>query len=122
MKTICAGAAWSRSQRVASPRRCELALAPPLASCMRSRMRSLVVALGFSALLAACATTPAGDPSCFIGGCSSELCADQPEYSPCIWVEANQCYHDAICTRQQGTCGWLQTPELKLCLATHGGQ
>ena len=78
----------------------------------------MVAVLGF-ALLAACAT-PEDNEGCMATGCSREICSDQPEFSPCIWVEANQCYRDAICARQaSGACEWKQTPALTQCLATH---
>lgn len=58
--------------------------------------------------------------SCVIGGCSDELCADQPQISPCIWYDDFVCYRTATCGRQSdGTCGWISTPELTSCLAMH---
>ncbi|HEU4735244.1 MAG TPA: hypothetical protein VFT22_45450 [Kofleriaceae bacterium] len=58
--------------------------------------------------------------SCVIGGCSDEVCADQPSVSPCIWREQNQCYHAATCGPQaDGRCGWDMTPALTACLAEH---
>lgn len=61
----------------------------------------------------------AGD-GCVIGGCSAEICAEEPQFSPCIWHDAYVCFRDAICTRQAGgACGWTPTPELTACLASH---
>jgi len=56
--------------------------------------------------------------ACVIGGCASEVCADQPLASPCIWKDSFACYADATCDRQaNGTCGWTATSELTSCLA-----
>jgi hypothetical protein len=55
---------------------------------------------------------------CVVGGCSGEICADQPMFSPCIFKPEFACYHTATCEAQaDGTCGWTQTPELAACLA-----
>ncbi len=64
-------------------------------------------------------TTPPVAGECFVGGCSSEICSDQPDMmSPCIWKEEFACYRDAVCERQaDGECGWTQTPALMMCLA-----
>jgi eight-cysteine-cluster-containing protein len=61
------------------------------------------------------------DGSCFIGGCSGELCSDRTDvFSPCIWRDAYACFADAMCARQgDGGCGWTPTPELEACLASH---
>jgi eight-cysteine-cluster-containing protein len=66
-----------------------------------------------------------GDPppsaACFVGGCSNQLCADEPLASTCEWREEYACYRDATCERQaDGACGWTPTPELRMCLE-HGG-
>jgi hypothetical protein len=92
-------------------------------------MRIALAAMAASAVLAACMSdSPSGpqDPSgrqsgaCVIGGCSSELCADQPLVSPCIWRAVNACYDNALCGRQpDGSCGWNPTPELTACIASH---
>jgi hypothetical protein len=95
-----------------------------------SAMRLALAALVGSAWLTACASDGASDdpPSpgrrvtgaCVIGGCSSEICADQPMISPCIWRDDFACYADAACGRQaDGSCGWSMTPELTSCLASH---
>ena len=56
--------------------------------------------------------------SCFVGGCSSEICSNNPSIvSPCIWKEEFACYKTAECKRQvSGQCGWTQTQELTKCL------
>ena len=63
----------------------------------------------------ACAPTTG---ACYRGGCSGELCSDQPgAISTCIWREEFACYQDATCERQSnGDCGFTQTPELIACL------
>lgn len=56
---------------------------------------------------------------CYVGGCSSEVCSDQPgAISTCIYREAYGCYKTATCERQSsGRCGWTPTKELDTCLA-----
>ena len=60
--------------------------------------------------------------SCFVGGCSSELCGDNPDmYSFCIWRPEFSCYgaEKAItrCERQaDDRCGWTPTAQLQQCL------
>jgi hypothetical protein len=95
-----------------------------------SASRQMIAALAgvwMSAALAGCASnsTPQArtDGSCVISGCASEVCADEPMFSTCIFREENVCYQDAFCARQSsGACGWTPTPELTACLAAHGAQ
>ena len=63
--------------------------------------------------------TPPVAGKCYVGGCSSELCSDQPGMvSTCIYKEEFACYKTATCERQtSGQCGWTQTTELNACLA-----
>lgn len=84
--------------------------------------------MAVSVLLGGCMSGPASGSDrseresggCVIGGCASEICADQPQFSPCIWRAVNECYQGAACGRQtNGTCGWNPTPELTACVATH---
>jgi hypothetical protein len=85
----------------------------------------LLAGLWMSAALAGCMsdapTSARTDGSCFIGGCSAELCSDHPDMvSPCIWRDAYVCFQDATCARQPGgACGWTPTQELTACLASH---
>ena len=85
----------------------------------------LLVGWSISAALAGClsggAPTARTDGSCYIGGCSAELCSDRPDMiSPCIWRDAYVCFRDATCARQpNGACGWTPTQELDACLASH---
>jgi hypothetical protein len=62
--------------------------------------------------------TDAAAASCFVGGCSSQLCTDEPgAISTCEWRDEYACYHTATCERQaDGQCGWTDTPELQACL------
>lgn len=55
---------------------------------------------------------------CYVGGCSSQLCTDQPDaVSNCMYLESYACYKTATCERQTNDqCGWTQTPELSACL------
>lgn len=55
---------------------------------------------------------------CYVGGCSSQLCSDQPDMaSTCEFREEYSCYQTAKCERQRdGQCGWTDTPELSMCL------
>jgi eight-cysteine-cluster-containing protein len=61
---------------------------------------------------------PGSDGTCFIGGCSSQICSDQEDVvSTCEWREEYACYKTATCARQaDGRCGWTPTPELRACL------
>lgn len=56
---------------------------------------------------------------CHVGGCSGQLCSDQPgAISTCEWREEYACYQTATCERQpEGHCGWTDTAELAACLA-----
>lgn len=56
---------------------------------------------------------------CYVGGCSAQLCTDQPDaVSTCEWTEAYACYKTAVCERQTtGQCGWTQSASLTQCLA-----
>lgn len=58
---------------------------------------------------------------CFVGGCSGELCADEPLASVCWWFPEFACYREATCGRFGdpelfGGCAWKPTPELLACL------
>ena len=59
--------------------------------------------------------------SCYIGGCSSQICSDQKNVvSTCEYKEEYACYQTAKCERQDnGQCGWTQTSELKACLSAN---
>lgn len=62
---------------------------------------------------------PAGAVACYIGGCSSQLCTDEPNIvSTCEYSERYACYKNATCERQEsGECGWTSTPALAQCLS-----
>jgi hypothetical protein len=66
------------------------------------------------------ATPVADTPSikCYIGGCSSQLCTDNPDVaSTCEYIESYACYKTATCEQQtNGQCGWTQTSELTACI------
>lgn len=55
---------------------------------------------------------------CFVGGCSQQLCSDQPNMaSTCEWTASYACYKSAKCERQpNGQCGWTPSAELAMCL------
>ncbi len=56
---------------------------------------------------------------CYIGGCSAQICSDQPDMaSTCEYREQYACYkQNSTCERQSnGACGWTQTPALKACI------
>jgi hypothetical protein len=57
-------------------------------------------------------------PDCYVGGCASQICSDQPGVvSTCEWQDSYACYATATCERQgDGLCGWTETPELTACL------
>jgi hypothetical protein len=61
---------------------------------------------------------PSDSDDCIIGGCSSELCADEQLVSACVLRPQDQCYEGATCERQpDGVCAWTPTPALEACLA-----
>ncbi len=63
--------------------------------------------------------TTASSLSCFVGGCSGEVCSDKKEgvISTCMYKEEYACYKKTTCKRQlDGSCGWTQTIKLQLCL------
>jgi hypothetical protein len=62
---------------------------------------------------------PRPPTDCYVGGCSSELCTDDPDaLSPCIFKPENECFRSATCERQPDLrCGWTPTDELRECLA-----
>jgi hypothetical protein len=72
---------------------------------------------------AASANSNAGIPvasgGCYVGGCSSQICSDDPGVvSDCMYRKEYACYKTAKCERQSnGQCGWTETAELKMCLA-----
>ena len=55
---------------------------------------------------------------CYVGGCSMQLCTDQPDaVSTCEYRESYACYQNATCERQaSGACGWTETQSLRACL------
>lgn len=57
---------------------------------------------------------------CYIGGCSSQICSDQPDaVSTCEYRTEYSCYQTGRCERQaSGSCGWTQTADLRSCLVT----
>lgn len=64
--------------------------------------------------------TPPASKTCYVGGCSGQLCTDnQDMVSTCEWREEYACYQTATCAVQaDGECGWTPTTELNACLAT----
>ncbi|MFZ2252950.1 MAG: hypothetical protein WAW13_02110 [Minisyncoccia bacterium] len=68
------------------------------------------------------APSPVTNPkdTCHIGGCSGQLCTDQPDMvSTCEYRMDYACYQTAECKRQtSGQCGWTETSELRACLDT----
>jgi hypothetical protein len=59
------------------------------------------------------------DPqACYVGGCSAQVCSDQPDaITTCEWRPEYACYQTATCARQaDGQCGWTQTEQLMACL------
>lgn len=64
-------------------------------------------------------TPPANNTgSCYIGGCSSQICSDDPNVaSTCEFKEEYACYRTAKCERQpSGQCGWTPSSELSMCV------
>ena len=91
-------------------------------------MRIMLGIVAMSVALISLGSCMTGDPahartdgSCFIGGCSDEVCSDRTDYvTSCIWYDGYACLRTAMCARQPGgACGWTPTPELEACLAAH---
>ncbi len=62
--------------------------------------------------------TPTPQARCFVGGCSSHICSDDPNVaSSCEYREEYGCYRTATCERQSnGACGWTETAVLRACI------
>ena len=59
-------------------------------------------------------------PPCVVGGCSGQICSDQPLFSSCEWRPEYACFSGAVCERQRdGKCGWTPTLELRACLVSN---
>jgi hypothetical protein len=58
---------------------------------------------------------------CYIGGCSSQICSDEPgAMSTCEYKPEYSCYKTGVCGRQAGgECGWTETSELAQCLSVN---
>lgn len=65
-------------------------------------------------------TSTTTQKACYVGGCSAQVCSDQPNaVSTCEYRAAYACYKTAKCERQAtGQCGWTETPALAACLNT----
>ncbi len=68
--------------------------------------------------------TPDQKGKCYVGGCSAQLCTDQPDMvSNCMYTAAYACYKTASCERQpSGQCGWTPSKELSACLLEADGK
>jgi hypothetical protein len=66
----------------------------------------------------------AGSDGCFIGGCSSQVCSDQPNVITTCEIQGHYaCFQDATCERQaDGNCGWTEDTELVECLESFLGE
>jgi eight-cysteine-cluster-containing protein len=62
--------------------------------------------------------------SCVVGGCSGQLCAEEPLASTCEWLPHYACFREARCGRfgPEGGCAWEPTPELEACLERLGSE
>ena len=57
--------------------------------------------------------------TCYIGGCSSQVCSDvKGVITTCVWKPEYACYQKyGVCEVQaSGDCGWTQTADLLACL------
>lgn len=57
-------------------------------------------------------------PECIKTGCSGEVCASEPTYTPCVYKKWFECLKFSKCGNfaPDGSCGWLQTPEYIECM------
>lgn len=54
---------------------------------------------------------------CHRTGCAKQVCAEQEEITPCLYLPEYACYDTATCERQLGgACGFTPTPALSQCL------
>ncbi len=63
-------------------------------------------------------------PSCYVGGCSGQLCTDDPDAgSSCEYTPSYACYDVVgICEADaDGQCGWRDTAELQQCIDNANG-
>jgi hypothetical protein len=61
----------------------------------------------------------ASTKQCYVGGCSGQLCGDQPNnmVTDCAYNPGFACYSTASCEQQtDGNCGWTPSKELTDCL------
>jgi hypothetical protein len=58
------------------------------------------------------------ESECVVGGCSGQLCAEEPLASTCEWLPHYACFGAARCGHfgPAGSCGWQPTPALDACL------
>jgi hypothetical protein len=68
-------------------------------------------------------TATAGE-GCYIGGCSQEICSDEPDaVSTCEYRAEYSCYKSARCEKQSnGQCGWTETSALTQCISLKLGE
>lgn len=86
-----------------------------------------VILIGLATLIAIPAPTDTSNGGissngCVVAGCSGQLCIAADEaadiITTCEYRAEYACYKSARCELQQnGTCGWSQTAELRVCLA-----
>ncbi len=64
------------------------------------------------------AVAGASTGGCFVGGCSSQICSEDPNaMTTCEYKEEYACYAASKCERQtSGECGWTATPEFNICM------
>lgn len=65
---------------------------------------------------------PPGKASCYVGGCSGEVCSATPGVvTTCIYKPEYACYSNARCERQTtGLCGWTRPDDMERCLERLG--
>jgi hypothetical protein len=69
-------------------------------------------------------TPPVSAGQCYVGGCSQQLCTDQPNMaSTCEFRPEYACYKTARCERQaSGQCGWTLDAAAVACLENPTGE
>ena len=60
-------------------------------------------------------------PKCIQSGCSGEVCASEPQFTPCLWQDWFVCLRFTTCGNfgPNGSCGFEPTPEYLDCLAKY---
>jgi len=61
------------------------------------------------------------DSDCFIGGCSGQICSNNPDViTTCEYRDYYACYQLTSCGCTDHKCGWKSTSEFNSCMSQKG--